>query len=43
MESFWEELEGVYICNKCKYYSEQASDRCPKCKCEMLEIKNLEI
>lgn len=39
MNSFWEEIEGVYICNNCKYYSEEFKDECPSCKSKMMGIQ----
>ena len=39
MESFWQELEGVYICNNCKSYSNTAEDKCSGCESKMVGIQ----
>lgn len=36
--SHWEKIGGVYICGKCKYYTDEAESRCPKCKCTMISV-----
>lgn len=41
MDSFWEELEGLYICNNCKHYSEEDKDICPNCKRKMLGVQKI--
>lgn len=39
MYSFWKELEGVYICDYCNFYSEEELDKCPNCKRDMAGIQ----
>lgn len=36
MSSFWQKMGGLYLCNHCKYYSEEEKDKCPNCGNEML-------
>ena len=39
MDSFWKELEGIYICNYCNFYSEEELDECPNCERNMVGVQ----
>ena len=36
--SHWEKIGEVYICDKCKHYTDKAESKCPKCKCTMISV-----
>ena len=39
--SYWEEIGGLFVCNKCKYYAEEDLDFCPKCKHRMIAVQKV--
>ena len=39
--SYWEEIGGLFICNKCKYYAEEELDFCPKCQHKMIAVQTV--
>ena len=36
--SHWEKIGEIYICDKCKHYTDKAESKCPKCKCTMISV-----
>lgn len=36
--SHWEKIGEIYICDKCKHYTDKAETKCPKCKCTMISV-----
>ena len=35
---YWEKISGIYICGKCKYYTDKAESECPRCGCTMISV-----
>ena len=36
--SHWEKIGEIYICNGCKYYTEKAEGKCPRCGKTMISV-----